>query len=44
MQPSAFSEIELEEIGVFPINQARLDHFFPRAFFAEVELSAIDKV
>jgi hypothetical protein len=27
--PAHFRKIELEEIGVFPINQARLDHFFP---------------
>jgi len=27
--PAHFRKIELEEIGVFPIDQARLDHFFP---------------
>jgi hypothetical protein len=27
--PAHFRKIELEEIGVFPINPARLDHFFP---------------
>ena len=27
--PAHFRKIELEEIGVFPIDRARLDHFFP---------------
>jgi hypothetical protein len=27
--PAHFRKIELEEIGVFPLDQARLDHFFP---------------